>query len=183
MYNIKKRLSIWAVIIILLLSVPFVAMQFTKEVNWDLFDFIFMGTLLFGVGLAYEFAARKTSVTTYRTAIGFALGAAFLLIWINGAVGIIGSENNPANLMYFAVLIVGIIGALITRLEAKGMVKTLFATALTQAFVPIIAFIIWKPDFTLGVIQVFFLNTIFVLLFTISALLFRQAGSEPNKAS
>ena len=35
--------------------------------------------------------------------------AAFLLIWINLAVGIIGSEDNPANLMYGAVLLLGLV--------------------------------------------------------------------------
>ena len=37
---------------------------------------------------------RKTGDAAYRTAVGVALAAAFLLIWVNGAVGIIGSENN-----------------------------------------------------------------------------------------
>ena len=37
-----------------------------------------------------------------------AIVAAFLLIWINLAVGINGSEDNPANLMYGGVLTVGV---------------------------------------------------------------------------
>ncbi len=49
----------------------------------------------------------------YRFAVGVALAAAFLLVWMNLAVGLIGSEDNPANLMYFGVLAVGFIGAII----------------------------------------------------------------------
>jgi hypothetical protein len=41
--------------------------------------------------------------------------AAFILIWMNLAVGIIGSEDNPANLMYGGVLAVAIVGAFMVR--------------------------------------------------------------------
>ncbi len=51
MQNITKRLTVWAVVIALILMIPLVAMQFTNEVNWDLFDFVVMGALLFGVAL------------------------------------------------------------------------------------------------------------------------------------
>jgi hypothetical protein len=61
-----------------------------QEVNWDLFDFAFMGTLLFGAGLTYELVARKMSTGAYRVAVGVAVVTAVLLVWINGAVGIIG---------------------------------------------------------------------------------------------
>ena len=83
-----------------ILMLPLVAMVFTNEVNWSLFDFIVMGILLFGTGLTYELAARKAGNIAYRTAVGVALAAAFILIWVNGAVGIIGTERDDANLMY-----------------------------------------------------------------------------------
>ena len=70
MQNIARRLSVWAVVVALILMVPLVAMQSTKEVNWDLFDFAFMGTLLFGAGLTYELVARKMSTAAYRVAVG-----------------------------------------------------------------------------------------------------------------
>ena len=82
-----------------LLLVPFVAMQFTSEVQWDAIDFVFMGGLIGGIGFAFELLARRGGYA-FRIAAGLALLAVFLLVWLNGAVGIIGSENNDANLMY-----------------------------------------------------------------------------------
>ncbi len=71
MQNITKRLIVWAAVVSLILLVPLVAMQFTEEVNWDLFDFVLMGAVLFGVGLVYELVARRSEKTVYRVAFGF----------------------------------------------------------------------------------------------------------------
>ena len=37
------------------------------------------------------------------------------------------------------------VGAVIARLEPRGMARALFATALAQALVPVIALAVWKP--------------------------------------
>jgi hypothetical protein len=182
MQNITKRLTVWAVVIVLLLAVPLVAMRFTEEVNWDLFDFVLMGAVLFGVGLAYELVARRSKKTVYRVAFGVGLVAAFLLFWVNGAVGIIGNEGQPANLMYGAVFAVGLLGSIMARFEPLGMARTLFAAAIVQMLVPVIALIVW-PQISrgaAGVFGVFALNTFFAVLFLASALLFRNAMREHN---
>lgn len=166
----------------LLLLIPLIAMQFTDEVNWTLSDFIFMGILVFGTGLTYKLITRKLGKITYKIALGIALATAFLLVWVNGAVGIIGNEGNPANLMYIGVLAVGIIGSLFARFQPKGMARTLFAAALAQALVPAIALIIWPPQVVswgaAGVFGVFALNAFFIMLFVLSALIFRHATDE-----
>lgn len=69
-----------------ILLVPFVAMQFTNEVDWDQTDFIVMGVLIFGTGLAIDFALRKAD--TYKVAAVIAIIAVFLYIWAELAVGI-----------------------------------------------------------------------------------------------
>src|SRR5688572_18939589 len=56
---------------------------------------------------------RRIDGIAYRSAIGLALAAACMLVWLSLGVGIIGADGDPANLMYFGVLAVGIIGALI----------------------------------------------------------------------
>lgn len=75
---------------LLILLVPLIAMQFTEEVDWSPFDFIFMGTLLFGTGLAYKFIARKMVKRAHRIAVAIALAIVLLLIWAQLAVGLIG---------------------------------------------------------------------------------------------
>jgi hypothetical protein len=54
----------------------------------------------------------------YRSAIGVALAAAFILVWLSLGVGIIGKDGDPANLMYFGVLAVGIVGAKLISIQA-----------------------------------------------------------------
>src|SRR6185503_16154819 len=93
-----------------------------------------------------------------------------------------GSEENPANVMYGGVLVVGVIGAVIARLEPMGMARALFATALAQFLVPVVALIRWPADFSPGVVPVFGLNFCFVLLFAGSAILFRLAGTNSGGA-
>ena len=178
--NIARRMFGWAAAIALILLVPLAAMQFTEEINWSLFDFGLIGALLFGLGFVYELVTIRARKSKYRAAFGLGLGAAFLLVWVNGAVGLIGHEGNPANLMYGAVFAVGLVGSLFARFKPRGMAYTLFATALTQMLVPVIALIIWPPVVVswgaLGVFGVFVLNAFFAILFVASALLFRRAS-------
>lgn len=173
-----KNIIRLALVTALILMVPLVAMQFTEEVSWDLFDFVLIGAVLFGVGLVYELIAKKSEKTVYRVAFGFGITGAFLLFWVNGAVGIIGNEGQPANLIYGVVFAVGFIGSLISRFKSRGMALTLFAAAFTQMLVPVFALLIWPPptiSWAPSVLGVFVLNTFFAVLFVVSALLFRHA--------
>src|SRR5688572_28735226 len=86
----RWRIAVWGTAALLLL-LPLMAMQFTDEVNWDETDFIVFGAMLAVACGTLESAARMTGNTAHRAAVGVAVVAAFLLIWINLAVGIIGS--------------------------------------------------------------------------------------------
>jgi hypothetical protein len=150
---------------------------------WTLSDFVFAGALIFGTGLTYELVARKAGNIAYRAAVGVALAAAFLLVWINLAVGIIGDSGDPANSMYVGVLAVGIIGAIVARFRPHEMARALFATALAQALVAVIALIFGLgSESPPGVLGILILNGFFVALFVGSALLFRYAGRERTPA-
>ena len=150
---------------------------------WDVVDFTVFGAMLLGVGVMYTLARRTSDNTAYRSAIGVALTATFILIWVNGAVGIIGDESNDANMMYIGVLAVGVIGAIIARLRPHGMARALYATALAQAAVAVIALItglgstapIWPKD-------ILILTGFFVALWLLSAWLFRDAAREQLSA-
>lgn len=74
-----------------LLFVPFIAMQFTGEVKWGVFDFIVAGVLLFGTGLAIELALRMVTGFWTRIAVCAALLLLLLIVWAELAVGIFGS--------------------------------------------------------------------------------------------
>jgi hypothetical protein len=118
----------------------------------------------------------------YRFAAGVALAAAFILVWLSLGVGIIGADGDPANMMYFGVLAVGIIGAIIARFRPPGMARALLATALAQAMVAVIALIFglglpWSPP-----VEILALNGFFIALFVGSAMLFRHAGREQTPA-
>jgi hypothetical protein len=165
-----------AVVTALILMLPLLAMQFTDEVAWDLTDFAVAGALLFGAGLAYQLLARKTDNVAYRAAVGVAVAAALTLVWANLAVGLIGSEDNPANLMYVGVLAVGIIGALVARFRSRGMARVLLATALAQASVAVIALIAGLGSPSSGPLEILAVNGFFVALFAGSAWLFRRAA-------
>ena len=159
----------------LVLMLPLFAMQVTDEVDWDVVDFALFGAMLAGACGTYELAARASGSNAYRAAVGVALAAAFILVRMNLTVGIIGDEDNPANLMYGGVLAVGIIGAVIARLRPHGMVRALVATALAQASVAVIALIGgWGYALTL--------TGFFVALWLTSAGLFRKAAREQTPA-
>jgi hypothetical protein len=166
-----------------ILLIPLLAMQITDEVDWTLADFVIAGALIFGTGLTYVLVARKAGNIAYRFAVGVALAAAFLLFWITGAVGIIGSEDNPANLMYLGVLAVWIIGVIIARFRPHGMARALFVTALAQASVAMIVLIFGLgSESPLGVLRALILNGFFVALFLGSAGLFRYVEREQTPA-
>lgn len=82
--NVARIAVATGVILLLLL----VAMQFTGEVRWNLFDFIIMGVLLFVTGLAMEFAVIKSNNLTNRVIAVVAVLAVFFLIWAELAVGV-----------------------------------------------------------------------------------------------
>ena len=116
---------------------------------------------------------------SYRFAIVLALATAFVLVWLIGAVGVIGVEGDPFDLMYFAVLAVGIVGAIITRLQPRGMARALFATALAQALVTVIALIAGKHQSSVSSVpEILILNGFFIALFLGSAWLFGNAARE-----
>jgi hypothetical protein len=182
----QSKVVKWMLITAAVLSVPALAMAFqlavpdpgsgTDGVSWGAGDFLAAAVMILGAGLLYEWAATRAGTTTHRIAVGLMAGAALLLVWINLAVGIIGEPGNPANLLYFGVLAVLVVGASIARLEPRSMSLVLFATAGAQALVPVIALV-------MGLTPTWPLDAVFIGLWVASGLLFRQAGVASVPAS
>ena len=175
-----RRRSLWkgpALVTPLILLIPLLGNHFVDGWNWDLRGFVLAGTLLFGTGLTYQLVTRNVDTIAYRAAVGVALVAAFVLVWMNFVQA--ADDVNPAAVMYFVVPLVGIIGAAKARFQPDGMARALFATALAQALVLAIALIIRNPQVTSWGSRVsrgFGLNAFFGMLFFGSALLFRTAA-------
>lgn len=188
MINLRQRLVRWAIAVALLLLIPLVLTWQGSGVDgdgwhWTFFDFVFMGTLLFGSALIYELVARKMTNTAYRAAVGVAVVSGLLLVYVNAAVGIIG-EDNGTNLMYFGVLAIGFVSALIVRFKPAGMARALFATGTMQFLVPFIALVFWNDSIVQeppGAIRIVLLNGFFVALWVASAILFRHANASGQK--
>lgn len=87
----NKRLIGILLTVVFLLLIPLVAMLFTNEVDWNLLDFIVMGTLLLGTGLTAEFIMRRVKNKDYRWLLIALILLAFFLVWAELAVGIFGT--------------------------------------------------------------------------------------------
>lgn len=177
-----KSIIVPAVATFILLLVPLIAMQFTNEVNWTVFDFIVAAILLFGTGFTYKLLTAKAKSPTHKAAIIVALGSSLFLVWANLAVGITGSENNPVNLLYFVVIAIGIIGGIVSRFRPRGLSFTLFVMAASVGLIAagILIYIFSQNiEFTLiDTISFLGVHGLFSVLFLISALLFRRTAKD-----
>ena len=139
--------------------------------DWDGRDFLIMGVLLALVCGGYEIATRISDSTAYRAGAAVAIGTGFLTIWVNLAVGMLGSEGNPDNLLFGLVLLTAMGGALIAGFKPQGMVRAMYAAAAVQAAMTVYALVGGYSEVVVHV-------GCFVLPWLLSAFLFRKAAQE-----
>ena len=162
-----------------LLVLPLIAMRFTSEVHWTLSDFLVMGALLGGAGGVLELATRRSDSLYYRFAATLAVAACFLLVWANGAVGMLGDEGNPANLMFLGVIAVAVIGAVAARARAAGMARVMTAATAAQLAAGIVGFSAgWASPGAQGIYEVVIGTTMFSAMWLGSAFLFGRSARE-----
>lgn len=169
-----RRPTVWVGVAGLML-LPVLPERIGGDAAWEPGNFMFLGILFLAAAAAFEVALRTPSRLAYRVAAGIAASAALLQIWINLAVGIIGSEDDPANAIYLGVLAVGVLGPIIARFQARGMCQAMMAAAFAQLLALLVA-LAAGLGFT-GPITVFFTT-----LWLTSAWLFRRAADEPPAA-
>jgi len=175
----RRRRSLWkgpALITALVLLIPLLGNYFVEGWNGGVGGFVLLGTLVFGIGLTYQLITRNVDAIAYRAAVGVALAASLPLFWMNWVQA--ADDVNPGALMYFWVLIVGIIGVALARFHPIPMSRALFATALAQALVLAIAVIrnLQATPWAAAVWRGFGGNAFVFILFVGSALLFRRAA-------
>ncbi|TNC46004.1 hypothetical protein FHG66_19640 [Rubellimicrobium rubrum] len=172
--DVHRRLA-WTLLIAML--VVLLVLQAVGVMGWSLFDVVVAGALLGVVGCVARLISRSVRGPVYRAATGVALGTAVLLVWSNLAVGLIGSERNPANLVYGGVIVIGLIGAGLARLLPEGMARVMVATALAQVVVPLVALIggvgVAGP---VSMVDVIMVTALFATLWLIAARLFGMAA-------
>lgn len=175
----KLRVAGWTMVALLLL-LPAAAMGLQVEgVAWGPEDFIIATILLVGTGLAIEALVRISDNTAYR--LGAALGVltTLFMIWSNLAVGIVGSENDPFNALYFLLIPLIGLGALIARLSARGMAKVMALAAVFPVGMAIAALLLGKHLQPMdSIVEVIGANALFVTLYGVSALLFSKAAKQ-----
>jgi hypothetical protein len=157
------------------LLLPMVAMVFTDAVDWDWFDFSAMAPLLGCTGLAVEFLAGRACSTSYRAGAGLGMLAAFLLIWINLAVGIIGSEANPANRVFLLAPALLAVAAIVVRFRPAGMAFVMVHSAFALVLVPLAAWIFMRHVPLRDLVEALGVTGLLATLWLMSAMLFRRA--------
>lgn len=166
-----------------LLVVPLAANYFWEEFNWRAGDFLIAWMLIFPALLAFRLVTRPIKASTQRIAWGITIGTLFLLIWSNLAVGLIGNEENPANLLYLLVLVVGVAGAVRVRFSSEGMRWVLLCMAGLQFLIPFLALLLFRPNLELpeylnGLAGIVAINALYSFLFVLSAALFRASQQQ-----
>lgn len=177
--SLFKTIALPALITGLILLIPLIAMQFSDEVVWTAGDFIFAGLALFAAGVTYTLTTRAAGETVYRIAMAAALLSGLMLIWVNGAVGIIGSEDNMINMLYYGVFLIGLAGGFVSLFKARGMMRTMYAMAAGQGLVTAVALLYGAYRLPhSSVSEILAVNGFFITLFVVSALLFRHVIEE-----
>lgn len=159
------------------LLIPLGAMQFTREVNWTLSDFVIMWVVLTIPTFLFRLLMTRAHNLPYKLGAAVGLMTGFLMTWVNLAVQIIG-HDNPANVLYFGVALLGLAGVGFSRFQPAGLARTAFVAAGATFLVPVIAVLAWPADFSPGVLPVFVGNTMMAGMFAVSGLLFRHAAGQ-----
>jgi hypothetical protein len=112
----------------------------------------------------------------YALGATIALGTTAVLVLGAGALGIIGGGGR-ADLVYVAVLAVGLIGTVLSRLRAEGLSMTLAAMALAQIFVTGIAILGGLAE-DASVLDLLGLTAMFAVGFGVAAWFFHRAAEQ-----
>jgi hypothetical protein len=176
MNQLGKTMLRVALVSLALLMVPLVASQVVEGWHWNAGGFVFVYVLFFATGMAYALIARKMGAWSYKAGVGVALVAGFALGWSNMVQ--VADSGHPENLVYYSVLAVGIVGACLARLKARGLAGTLFAMAATLALIAVMLPSGAPPDMAR---RMAIGHSVYVVLFVASGLLFRHASLAASK--
>lgn len=143
--------------------------------GWSSADFAIVGLMITSVAALVFLNVKFKTNRMYRIASGLTLAGALLLVYINLAVGLIGSEDNSSNVMYFALLGLLSLGAIVSKFRPRGLALTLLITALGQLLIPAIA--------KTTAANAWVLTILFAALWIAAGFLFLKSAAEPVPAT
>lgn len=175
--RLSRRLIGWSIPVLLLL-VPL-----ATGAPWTPSDYVTAAVMFAIVGFGIELAVRLSTDIVYRAAAAVAVVTGFLLVWVNIAVGFLGNEENSANLKFFGLLGLTLVGALALRFRASGLARLLVATAVGQLLIGVaaLAFGLGAPG-DRGVYEAVMGTSMFTGLWLASAWLFARAARREAAA-
>ena len=113
----------------------------------------------------------------YRLAALVAIAASFLQVWMNLAVGIVGSTDNPVNQGFFGVVVTAAACAFVARFQPDGMARAMIAVAAVQGLLAMaVATAPSTAQDPMGSAGVLVLSSFFIALWLASAALFRRSA-------
>jgi hypothetical protein len=165
-----------------ILLIPLTASFITTEMDWSLFDYMLIWTLLFCAGALYKWITLFAVDSGYRAAVGLAILTGVFIIWSNLGVGIVGSEDEPFNLLYFALLAFGLMAAFWVRFEARAMSYVMLSITIGLGMLTLLAFV-------LGMHRILYSSTIEILAvhcflavpILLSGILFHHAAKDMER--
>ena len=159
-----------------LIALPITIQLISGNFGWSLADFVSVTIiLLMSCGL-FDIAARSASSASYLAGTSAALAAGFGSIVLNGAIGFVGSEDEPHNLLFLAVVCVAVIGAVLARGHAMALSIAMSAAGIAHIVVSI-GLLINADGTSDGDPQMEVVGlTVFAAMWLASAWLFRKAS-------
>ena len=128
------RIAAWVVAACVML-VPLSVQLTHGDFGWHLGDFVAVAIVLLSVCAIFDLAARASPNLPYLAGAGAGLAAGFGLFVVNGAVGLVGSEDEAHNVYFFVAIGIAIIGSFIAKGRAVPMSRTMLAAATSHIVV------------------------------------------------
>lgn len=126
----------------------------------------------------------QNQTTFYRLGAAIALATGALQVWMNLAVGIVGSEDNPTNMGFYMVVATAGACAFTAWLRAEGMARAMLATAGVQALLT--AAVATAPSTAIndpkGPLGVLVLSGGFVALWLLAGFFFHRSARAAERA-
>lgn len=151
---------------------------------WTGFDYALLAVLLGGAGLVLEAVARTSGDPFYRAGSLLAVAAAAGLFVVNGAIGFLGREDNPANLLFAGVIAVAALGAVLAGFRAAGLARAMLAAAAAQVAVGVVALAAGLGASGVnGLYEAVLGTSLFTSLWLVAAGLFRKAAGGTARSA